>query len=131
MLTMGRDVPNGVMRLRQGDLELDWNTGGSSVYFDRAEATLREIAKAMGAVLANTPLWLFKRVITVHPLGGVPMGSRVEEGVVDGWGESFSYPGLHVVDGSVMPGPVGPNPSLTIAAFAERAAAHIISKDHL
>ncbi len=131
MLTMGRDVPNGVMRLRQGDLDLDWNTGGSSIYFDRAEATLREIAKAMGAVLANTPLWLFKRVITVHPLGGVPMGARVEEGVVDGWGESFSYPGLHVVDGSVMPGPVGPNPSLTIAAFAERAAAHIISKDHL
>jgi cholesterol oxidase len=129
MLTMGRDVPNGVMRLRQGDLDLDWNTAGSSAYFDRAEATLRQIATAMGAVLANTPLWLFKRVITVHPLGGVPMGSSAEEGVVDGWGESFSYPGLHVVDGSVMPGPVGPNPSLTIAAFAERAAAHIISKD--
>jgi cholesterol oxidase len=131
MLTMGRDVPNGVMRLRQGDLDLDWNTRGSSVYFDRAQATLRQIAGAMGAVMANTPLWLFKRVITVHPLGGVPMGSSVEEGVVDGWGESFSYPGLHVVDGSVMPGPVGPNPSLTIAAFAERAAAHIVSKENV
>jgi choline dehydrogenase-like flavoprotein len=28
-----------------------------------------------------------------------------------------------------MPGPVGPNPSLTIAAFAERAAAHILGED--
>ena len=30
---------------------------------------------------------------------------------------------------STVPGPVGPNPSLTIAAFAERAAAHILEKD--
>ena len=81
------------------------------------------------AKLENTPLWLFKRVITVHPLGGVPMADTLERGVVDQWGESFSYPGLHVVDGSVMPGPVGPNPSLTIAAFAERAAAHIVGND--
>ena len=82
----------------------------------------------LDAKLANTPLWLFKRVITVHPLGGVPMGARPDRGVVDQWGEAFGYPGLHVVDGSVMPGPVGPNPSLTIAAFAERAAAHIVGE---
>jgi cholesterol oxidase len=30
------------------------------------------------------------------------------------------------VDGSVMPGPVGPNPSLTIAALADRFADPII-----
>ena len=54
------------------------------------------------------------------------MGEDPRRGVVDQWGEAFGYPGLHVVDGSVMPGPVGPNPSLTIAAFAERAAAHIV-----
>ena len=48
-----------------------------------------------------------------------------------GWGEAFAYPGLHVVDGSVMPGPVGPNPSLTIAAFAERAVAHIVWRSRL
>jgi cholesterol oxidase len=34
----------------------------------------------------------------------------------------FDHPGLHVADGSVMPGPVGPNPSLTIAALADRFA---------
>jgi cholesterol oxidase len=129
VLAMGRDIPNGTMRLRDGNLELDWATSGSSAYFDRVEATLREIAGVLRAGLANTPLWLFKRVITVHPLGGVPMGAGPHCGVVDQWGESFTYPGLHVVDGSVMPGPVGPNPSLTIAAFAERAAAHILGKE--
>lgn len=128
VLAMGRDIPNGTFSLRDGSLELDWSTGASSAYFDRVESTMRQIAGVLEASLANTPLWLFKRVITVHPLGGVPMGAEPGQGVVDGWGESFAYPGLHVVDGSVMPGPVGPNPSLTIAAFAERAAAHIIGE---
>jgi cholesterol oxidase len=114
------------MTLRDGDLELDWTTASSATYFNRVEETLGRVAGVLGASVANTPLWLFKRVITVHPLGGVPMGATVTDGVVDGWGEAFGYPGLHVVDGSVMPGPVGPNPSLTIAAFAERAAAHMI-----
>ena len=126
VLTMGRDTPNGVMRLSGGGLELDWSTSSSMPYFQRVETTLGNIAEVLGAKLANTPMWLFKRVITVHPLGGVPMGDSAEDGVVDAWGEAFSYPGLHVVDGSAMPGPVGPNPSLTIAAFAERAAAHMI-----
>jgi cholesterol oxidase len=125
VLSMGRDIPDGAMSLRNGDLELAWTTASSASYFARVEETLDRIAGALGALVANTPLWLFKRVITVHPLGGVPMGASPAEGVVDGWGEVFGYPGLHVVDGSVMPGPVGPNPSLTIAAFAERAAAHI------
>jgi cholesterol oxidase len=129
VLAMGRDLPDGTMRLRGGDLDLDWATQNSSAYFDRVEATLSQLAQVLGAKLANTPLWLFKRVITVHPLGGVPMGDDPGRGVVDRWGEAFAYPRLHVVDGSVMPGPVGANPSLTIAAFAEHAAAHIIGKD--
>jgi cholesterol oxidase len=126
VLCMGRDIPNGTMSLRGDDLDLDWTTASSDTYFSRVEDTLAHIADVLGAEVANTPLWLFKRVITVHPLGGVPMGADPSAGVVDGWGEAFGYPGLHVVDGSVMPGPVGPNPSLTIAAFAERAAAHIV-----
>jgi cholesterol oxidase len=128
MLSMGRDVPDGIMSLRHGDLELNWTTGSSGSYFDRVEATMADIARVLGAEVANTPLWLFKKVITVHPLGGVPMGQTPDNGVVDKWGEAFAYPGLHVVDGSAMRGPVGPNPSLTIAAFAEHAAAHIVEK---
>jgi cholesterol oxidase len=68
-------------------------------------------------------------VITVHPLGGCPMGQHDAEGVVDSRGRVFNYPGLYVADGSVMPGPVGPNPSFTIAALADRCADQIIA-DH-
>jgi len=38
----------------------------------------------------------------------------------------FGVPGLHIADGSVMPGPVGANPSLTIAAVADRFADGIL-----
>jgi cholesterol oxidase len=126
ILAMGRDIPDGVMRLRNGDLDLDWTTRTSADYFARVQRTLGDIAEVLGARLANTPLWLFKRVITVHPLGGCPMGAHPETGVVNAWGEVWNYPGLSVVDGSVMRGPVGPNPSLTIAAFAERAAMRML-----
>ena len=54
------------------------------------------------------------------------MGESDQTGVVDPWGQVFNHPGLHVADGSVMPGPVGPNPSLTIAALADRFAEGII-----
>jgi cholesterol oxidase len=122
VLAMGRDVPGGRMRLKRGDLDLDWSTQSSSAYFAKVGRTLHEIAEALEAKISDWPLWLFKRVITVHPLGGCPMGCSAQEGVVNDRGQVFGYPGVYVVDGSVMPGPVGPNPSLTIAAFADRAA---------
>jgi cholesterol oxidase len=123
VLAMGRDVPDGEMRLKRGDLDLHWRSQSSSAYFARVERTLHQIAEALEAKLTDWPLIpLFKRLITVHPLGGCPMGCAPEEGVVDNRGQVFGYPDLYVVDGSVMPGPVGPNPSLTIAAFANRAA---------
>ena len=127
LLAMGRDVPDGVMSLRDGDLEIKWSTHSSDSYFEGVEETIGEMANALGGKYHNTPLWLFKRVITVHPLGGCPMGRNEQEGVVDRYGQVFGHPGLYVADGSTMPGPVGPNPSLTIAAFADRIADHILT----
>jgi cholesterol oxidase len=128
MLAMGRDVPDGVMSLHNGDLNVAWTTRTSEAYFDRVQATIDAIASALGGRLLNTPLWLFKRVITVHGLGGCPMAADEQDGVVGVGGEVFNYPGLFVVDGSTMPGPVGPNPSLTIAAFADHVADGMVSK---
>jgi cholesterol oxidase len=130
MLVMGRDVPDGVMRLRKGNLDVNWNTRASNEYFSRVEDTLRAIAGALGARYMPTPLWLFKRLITVHPVGGCPMGANEDQGVIDSYGQAFNYPQLYVADGSAMPGPVGPNPSLTIAAFADRVADGILGDTH-
>jgi cholesterol oxidase len=124
VLGMGRDLPDGMMYLEEGRLQIDWTTATSIDYFDHMRATMAKIADQLGADYADNPLWWAKRVITVHPLGGAPMGRHPFEGVVDEWGRVFGVDDLWVLDGSVMPGPVGPNPALTIAAFADRAIEH-------
>lgn len=131
MLGMGRDVADGNVRLRgSGRLDVDWNEQSSRAYFERLQATMRLIAEELGAdYLGNPSYGLGRRLITVHPLGGCPMGRHRDEGVVDPYGRVFGYHNLYVTDGSAMPGPVGANPSLTIAAFAERCAERIVSEE--
>ena len=133
LLAMGRDVPDGTMKLRAGKLDIDWNRRNSGPYLDRVREVSRTLAHALGGRFVHEPLRALGRVvtdlnrlITVHPLGGCPMGQSEHDGVVDSYGEVFNYPGLYVADGSVMPGPVGANPSLTIAALADRFAEHLI-----
>jgi cholesterol oxidase len=125
---MGRDVPDGRMRLRDGYLEVDWTTETSRAYFERVRGAMAAIARALGGRLKDNPTWYFRRVVTVHPLGGCPMGRTSKEGVVDAYGQVFGHPGLSIADGSVMPGPVGANPALTIAALADRFASWML--DH-
>jgi cholesterol oxidase len=86
------------------------------------------VAEELGGRLSMNPTSLLRRLITVHPLGGCPMAVDARRGVVDDHGESFGHPGLFVADGSVMPGPVGANPSLTIAALAERFSVRILDR---
>ena len=126
LLGMGRDVPDGNVLLRAGKLNVDWRSKQSRPYFLGVRNTMRQIARKWEARLLNTPLWWLSRYITVHPLGGCPMGEDDIEGVVDTCGKVHNYERLYVADGSVMPGPVGPNPSLTIAALADRFATGII-----
>lgn len=126
LLGMGRDTPDGNMELRGGKLDVDWRTETSKEYFNRVRRTMQDMTRTLGANFVDNPTWHLSRVITVHPLGGCSMGRNPDEGVVDSSGEVFNYPGLYVADGSVMPGPVGPNPSLTIAALSNRFADNII-----
>lgn len=129
LLGMGREVPAGVLGLRRGMLRASWSPERSRSYFDTVRANQKELAEEMGADFQDNPVWhLGRRVITVHPLGGAPMGRNQREGVVDAWGRVFGHPGLYVADGSVMPGTVGPNPSLTITAVAERFAHGILDE---
>ncbi len=62
---------------------------------------------------------------TAHPLGGCPIGRAT-----DAYGRVKGYRNLYAVDGSLVPGNAGgANPSLLIAALAERAMENIIRYD--
>jgi cholesterol oxidase len=125
ILTMGRDTPNGVMSLDGRKLDIDWRKRSSARLYLRTEDATRRIAAALGGRYLD-PL-RFIEPITVHPLGGCPMGYVDErDGVVDSFGRVFGVDGLSIADGSVLPGPVGVNPSLTISALADRHARQLI-----
>ena len=61
------------------------------------------------------------RNASAHFVGGIPIGETGESGAVDPYLRVFGQPGLHVMDGGVVPANPGVNPSLTITALAERA----------
>ena len=127
LLGMGREVPNGRLFLNdKGYLALDWSVEGSSAYYESVRDTMRGIASELGATYSDDPVSYLDRSITVHPLGGCPMGKTATEGVVDPFGQVFGYPGFYIADGSVLPGTVGPNPSFTIAACADRFADRLL-----
>ncbi len=129
MLNMGRAPATGTFSLKGKHLACDWQREDSADYFARVLEAGGKLATALGVDYEDNPLdKFFDQVLTAHPLGGCPMGDNEREGVVDKYGEVFNYPGLYVADGAVFPGPVGPNPSLTIAALSERFAERIIQQ---
>ena len=71
---------------------------------------------------------LFNFPTTAHFMGGVPIGSDENEGVIGLNCEVHNYPGIFVVDGSIMPGNPGVNPSLSITALAEYAMSLVAMK---
>jgi cholesterol oxidase len=120
---MGDDVPDGKLSLsNDGWLENDWSVTSSKRYFEKIEKSMKELARALDAEFSGDLLLKMNRLITAHPVGGCPMGKDRTSGVVSEYGQVFDVPRLSIADGSILPGPVGPNPSLTIAAIADRAA---------
>src|SRR5690349_1693208 len=82
---------------------------------------VRRIAAKIGGHPGGSVGDVFDIPMTAHILGGVTIGDSPATGVVDPYQRVYGYPGLHVVDGSVIPANLGVNPSLTITALAERA----------
>ena len=91
----------------------------------------RSLAQKMDAV-PQGPFTesLLNLASTAHILGGVPFGIDADEGVIGLNCEVHNYPGLYVVDGSIMPANPGINPSLTITALAEYAMSQIAASDN-
>ena len=130
MLVMQHEDNRIRMRLGRGALTL-WRQGLVSHADEVAsiptqlpighEVTRRFAERTGGIASGSINESVFNVPLTAHILGGAPFGRDASEGVVDARFEVHGYPGLYVVDGSVIPGNPGVNPSLTIAAMAEQA----------
>jgi cholesterol oxidase len=129
-LGMGRDLANGRIELLDGRvLCLKWDVPSNLGLYSLEERLTRDLAGGLKGTYKANPFWRFLRQpLTVHNLGGCPMGRSEADGVVDAQGEVFNYPGLFVMDGAVLPGATGVNPAHTIAAVAERNIEHFIRK---
>ena len=91
---MGRDVPDGahVPAQRAARHRLA-KRKASDAYFERLRNTSRDFADgARRSLRATTRCGSCRRVITVHPLGGAPMGRDAGEGVVDAVGQRLRPP---------------------------------------
>jgi cholesterol oxidase len=84
---------------------------------DFVDRVARQLDAGEGALLTEP----INRVASAHFVGGIPIGDSPADGAVDPYLRLFGQPGMHVMDGSVMPTNPGVNPSLMITALAERA----------
>lgn len=135
-LGAGVDAGDGMLSLGrrwfmpwQRTLRLNWDVRGSRGVIDAILETQRRLSQAGDGHLHVPWFWSWlKALVTVHPLGGCGMGATADHGVVDHRGAVFGYNNFYVADGAILPGPIGRNPSMTIAALAERVAHRMVSR---
>jgi cholesterol oxidase len=127
-LGMGTDSSDGCVRLEGDRLEIDWDPRRNRGLYKEMAKVMASISEAAGGKFSNSFLyrWPMRKILTAHPLGGCAMGDDPTRSVVNDTGETWAYPGLYVVDGSIIPTALAVNPSLTIAALAERAAERMV-----
>lgn len=126
-LGMGSDAADGEMTLSNECIDIDWKHNRSLKMFRQMEEGMKELTAGIGGKYQTSILWQWpsRKLVTAHPLGGCPMADRIEDGVVNEFGEVWNYPHLYVADGSIIPTALGVNPSATISAISERIADHI------
>jgi cholesterol oxidase len=125
-LAMIYDNGNGTIQLNDTDeLNVDWPYEENAPLYDKVRTLIRDISNAAGGKYVENLWERNHKSFTAHPLGGCVMGVSPDDSVVDPNGKVHNYDNLYVVDGSIIPAPIGINPSLTIAALAERIAANL------
>lgn len=94
---------------------------------EMADDAIRSVVehKGLGRYLKMTES---QGAYVAHPLGGCRMAEDAGTGVVDDRCEVFGAEGLFCMDSSAIPTSLGVNPSLTIAAVCERAAAALTAR---
>ncbi|WP_194814107.1 GMC oxidoreductase [Nocardia sp. XZ_19_385] len=104
------------------DAVLHWPAGGDKYTFDHHIGPTAHRIAGPASTLTDTNALLPS---TWHPLGGACMGT-----VCDLDGRVLGQRGLYVVDGALLPGNAAAcNPSMTIAAVAERALDNLVAHD--
>jgi choline dehydrogenase-like flavoprotein len=96
-----------------------WGINGSPEIASR-----KQLEQARNRTLAASQI----AAISYHPLGTCKMGKDPKSSVVGLDHQVHGVPGLFVVDGSVVQGPLGVNPQITIMAMATRAAGLIANQ---
>jgi len=97
-----------------------------TTYFPIGQEVARRYASRTGGAAGNVLLDILADVpASGHVMGGASIGSGPADGVVDHAGRVFGYQDLRVLDGSIIPGNLAVNPSLTILALAEYAMSHV------
>lgn len=135
-LVMSHDKADGRIVMSNDKARVVWPNASQSVPHDRIDPLIRGASEALGAAATPSPLSHLARrkEITVHPLGGCPMGDDPQTAVVDERGRVWAgvqgqrHDGLRVVDGSTIPCALGANPLLTITALAERSIQKLIEE---
>ena len=143
-LVMAHDDGSGQLSIDDGRLKVEWPAVAKQAIFEKISSALYDATAATGGTYIRNPLqatFLGRNLVTVHPLGGCPMGRDRDEGVVNHLCQVFDgdpasprgavHPGLYVADGAVIPRPLGVNPLLTITALAERAMLKLAAREGL
>ena len=98
--------------------------------FDDARRIVGDVVRRMGGTLIDLTLnpspTYDETAFFAHPLGTARLSDSPALGVADANGQVHGHPGLYVVDGAAVPTALGVNPSLTIAALAERIATRLV-----
>ncbi len=126
-MKLGRGLRTG---FRRGVTTGDGTGPQAKAWVPEATELARKIESRLGgftqSLLTETLLGI---PTTAHILGGCCMGDAPESGVIDHRHRVFGYDGLFVIDGAAMSANPGVNPSLTIAALAERAMTFVPPKE--
>src|SRR4029450_13218653 len=95
LLAIGQDKANGVLGFSDDHLDLDWAYADENKgLIARMEQAMRDVAGIYGGTVAPLAGWnAFRRILTVHSLGGCHLANDPSHGVVSTEGEVFGYPG--------------------------------------
>jgi choline dehydrogenase-like flavoprotein len=92
-----------------------------------ADAEVRDLLERDG--LARVMPWSdVAGAVSAHPLSSCRLGDDPGTSALDDHHELRGHPGLFVTDGAAVPTSLCVNPSLTIAALAERASAAVVAR---